>query len=111
MWETHEGPKPLNYLHTSVVLLRWRQVVDDKANLLAKANKYRNLARWIGDRETVQRVLALADELMQKARALVKPAEERIRKRARKIWEENGRPPDRDDEFCSKPSANCKKRS
>jgi hypothetical protein len=74
-------------------------VVDERTNLLAKANKYRKLARWIGDRETVQRVLALADELMQRARALVKPAEEKIRKRARKIWEENGRPTGRDEEF------------
>jgi hypothetical protein len=73
--------------------------VYDKANLLAKANKYRKFARWIGDRETVQSILALAEELMQKARALVKPAEERIRKRARKIWEENGRPTGRDQEF------------
>jgi Protein of unknown function (DUF2934) len=74
-------------------------VVDDKANLVLKANKYRKLARWIGDRETVQRILALADELMQRARALVEPAEEKIRKRARKIWEENGRPAGRDEEF------------
>jgi hypothetical protein len=74
-------------------------VVDNKSNLLAKANKYRRLARWIGDRETVQSILALAEELMQRARALVKPAEEKIRKRARKIWDENGRPSGRDEEF------------
>jgi hypothetical protein len=73
--------------------------VDNKSNLLAKANKYRRLAPWIGDRETVQSVLALAEELMQRARALVKPAEEKIRKRARKIWDENGRPSGRDEEF------------
>jgi hypothetical protein len=74
-------------------------VVDERTNLLAKASKYRKFAHWIGDRETVQRILALADELMQRARALVKPAEEKIRKRARKIWEENGRPAGRDEEF------------
>ena len=44
-------------------------------------------------------VLALAEELMQRARAMVKPAEEKIRKRAREIWEENGRPTGRDEEF------------
>jgi Protein of unknown function (DUF2934) len=44
-------------------------------------------------------LLALAEELMQRARALVKPAEEKIRKRARKIWDENGRPSGRDEEF------------
>ena len=60
-------------------------VVDDKTNLLWKANKYRKLARWIGDRETVQRILALVEELIERARALAKPAEEKIRKRAREI--------------------------
>jgi hypothetical protein len=74
-------------------------VVDDKTYLLLKASKYRKFARWIGDRETVQRILALAEELMQRARAMVKPAEEKIRKRAREIWEENGRPTGRDEEF------------
>lgn len=73
--------------------------MDNKSNLLAKANKYRRLARWIGDRETVQSVLALADELMQRSRALVKPADEKIRKRARKIWEDSGQPTGRDEEF------------
>jgi hypothetical protein len=76
--------------------------VDQKqtvARLLAKANKYRNFARWVGDRETVQRILALTQELMQQARALAKPNEEKIRKRAREIWEENGRPVGRDEEF------------
>src|ERR1700687_4216320 len=74
-------------------------VVDDKTNLLWKANKYRKLARWIGDRETVQRILALVEELIERARALAKPAEEMIRKRAREIWEDNGRPTGRDEEF------------
>jgi Protein of unknown function (DUF2934) len=76
--------------------------VDQKqtvARLLAKANKYRNFARWVGDRETVRRILALTQELMQQARALAKPNEEKIRKRAREIWEENGRPVGRDEEF------------
>ena len=76
--------------------------VDQKqtvARLLAKANKYRDFARWVGDRETVQRILALRQELMQQARALAKPNEEKITKRAREIWEENGRPVGRDEEF------------
>jgi hypothetical protein len=69
------------------------------AGLLAKANKYRSFARWIGDRETVQRILALAAELKQRARALAKPNQDKIRARAREIWEENGRPTGRDLEF------------
>jgi hypothetical protein len=69
------------------------------AHLLGKASKYRGLARWIGDRETVQRILALAEELRQRARALARPDEDHIRRRAREIWEENGRPIGRDLEF------------
>ena len=69
------------------------------ARLVEKANKYRNFARWVGDRETVQVILALVEELKQRARALAKPNEEKIRVRAREIWEENDRPVGRDVEF------------
>jgi hypothetical protein len=69
------------------------------AGLLAKANKYRDFARWVGDRETVQRILALAGELKQRARALAKPNDDKIRMRAREIWEEHGRPEGKDEEF------------
>ena len=68
-------------------------------SLLAKANKYRNFVRWVGDWETAQRISMLAEELKQRARALAMPNENRIRKRAREIWEENGRPAGRDQEF------------
>jgi hypothetical protein len=49
--------------------------VDQKqtvARLLEKAKKYRDFARWVGDRETVRRILALTAELKQRARALAK---------------------------------------
>jgi hypothetical protein len=69
------------------------------ASLLAKANKYRNFARWVGDRQTVQSIFALTVELKKRARALASPDEDKIRKRAREIWEENGRPIGRDVEF------------
>jgi hypothetical protein len=68
-------------------------------SLLMQAKKYRNFARWIGDWETAQRILALAEELRSRALALARPDERRIRKRAREIWEENGRPSGRDEEF------------
>ena len=58
------------------------------ARLLEKANKYRDFARWVGDLETVQRILALTEELKQRARAMAKPNEDKIRERAREIWEE-----------------------
>lgn len=73
-----------------------KQVV---ASLLAKANKYRDFARWIGDRQTVQSILALIVELKQRARALARPDEDKIRRRAREIWTENGQPSGRDVEF------------
>jgi hypothetical protein len=73
--------------------------MDDRTQLLQKASKYRRLARWVGDRETVQRIMAFTEELLERARAMVKPDEEKIRKRAREIWEENGQPAGRDEEF------------
>jgi hypothetical protein len=68
-------------------------------DLLTKANKYRSFARWIGDWETAQRILALAEELKNRARSLARPDERRIRRRAHEIWEENDRPIGRDEEF------------
>ena len=76
--------------------------VDQKqivSHLLAKADKYRQFTQWIGDHETVRRILALTDELKQRARAMAKPEEAKIRNRAREIWEENGRPAGKDEEF------------
>jgi Protein of unknown function (DUF2934) len=69
------------------------------AGLLAKAHRYRDLARWLGDGETVQRISAFSQELKQQARALAKPNEDLVRKRAWEIWEEHGCPSGRDEEF------------
>ena len=73
-----------------------KQIVS---HLLAKADKYRQFTQWIGDHETVRRILALTDELKQRARATANPEEAKIKSRAREIWEENGRPAGRDEEF------------
>jgi hypothetical protein len=69
------------------------------AMIVSKARKYRTFRRMVGDQETAQRILELTDELKQQAIAVASPNEERIRKRAREIWEENGRPSGRDQEF------------
>ena len=61
-------------------------------SLLAKANQYRNYAQSVGDWETAERILVLTEELKQWA-------QDRIRERAREIWEEKGRPAERDLEF------------
>jgi hypothetical protein len=69
------------------------------SRVLAKANKYRGYAHWIGDSETAQRIVELAAKLKLRAGVLATPSEKRIRRRAREIWEENGRPAGRDWEF------------
>jgi Protein of unknown function (DUF2934) len=67
--------------------------------LREKAVRYRALARWIGDRETNQRILAFTTELEQQASIMEKPSEDQIRKRAQEIWEQAGRPEGRDEEI------------
>jgi hypothetical protein len=71
----------------------------DVSHLRAKADKYRMLARWVTDRETVARIMKLTRELEQRALSMEKPTEDEIRKRAQEIWEQNHRPTGRDDEF------------
>jgi Protein of unknown function (DUF2934) len=96
-----QGPQELEQFSGSIVCLRER-AVDPKQivlHLLTTADKYRQFAQWIGDHETVRRILALTDELKQRARAMAKPEEAKIRNRAREIWEETGRPAGRDEEF------------
>jgi len=39
-----------------------KQIVD---RLLEKENQYRDFVRWVSDRETIQRILALTEELKQ----------------------------------------------
>jgi hypothetical protein len=72
---------------------------EEAAQLRAKADKYRMLARWVTDRETAQRIAELTAELEQRASILEKPSQDRIRERAHEIWEESHRPAGRDDEF------------
>jgi hypothetical protein len=69
------------------------------AGIVSKAKKYRTFRRMVGDEETARRILELTEELKQQAMAVASPNEERIRKRAREIWDENGRPSGRDQEF------------
>jgi Protein of unknown function (DUF2934) len=66
---------------------------------LAKARKYREFAGWIGDPEAAHRILALVAKLRGRAEVMAKPSQNRIRRRARQIWQENGCPSGRDEEF------------
>jgi len=65
----------------------------------AKACKYEQFARLIGDPVTARNILDLAGKLRKRAEALFKPTQNRIRRRARQIWMESGRPAGRDEEF------------
>jgi hypothetical protein len=66
---------------------------------IAKAARYERYARLIGDQETARSILELASKLRRRAETLGEPSENRIRRRARQIWIENGRPSSRDEEF------------
>jgi uncharacterized membrane protein YccC len=68
-------------------------------SLIARAHRYRDLARWVGDPVTIERISVYTEELKQRARALAKSNEDLIRQRAWEIWEENGRPVGQDEEF------------
>ena len=69
------------------------------ARAFAKAKKYRRFTRWIDDQQTVQQALDLSAKLKRRARAIAKPTERRIRRRAKALWEQAGRPTGRDLEF------------
>ncbi len=69
------------------------------ARLLEKANKYRDFARWVDDFGNGSAHIGPDRGPEQQARAMAKPNEDKIRKRAREIWEENNRPVGRDEEF------------
>ena len=70
--------------------------MNQRENLLGKAEKYRGYANRINDPLTAARILKLANELEQKA---MQPDEEDIRTRAYDLWKQAGEPEDRDEEF------------
>jgi hypothetical protein len=73
---------------------------QEVADLLAKADKYRRLARSVSDQEVVGRISDLTDDLEKQAEQLKRMLrEESVRSRAYQIWQRHGRPAGRDDEF------------
>jgi hypothetical protein len=87
---------------SNICQVRPLSLMDHKQRViraLEKARKYRSFATWISDQETAERISELAKELNGRARALATRSEELTRRRAREIWEENGRPLGRDKEF------------
>src|SRR5947208_2120425 len=69
------------------------------SRVLSKALKYRSYSSWIRDSETAQSISALSEQLQRRASVLARRTENRVRRRAREIWVENGRPSGRDEEF------------
>jgi hypothetical protein len=73
---------------------------EQVADLLAKANKYRRLARTVSDQEMVGRISDLSDDLEKQAQQLNRMLrEETIRSRAHQIWQQHNCPAGRDEEF------------
>jgi hypothetical protein len=74
---------------------------DDADELRRKLEQARRLASMTSDLTTMQRLREFADELSARLKNYFASRRQReeIRTRARKLWEDNGRPAGRDLEF------------
>ena len=74
---------------------------EDLRELERQIEPATRIASRITDQTTVERLKAFVDELRRKLRHRVEArrAKHAIRSRARELWEQNGRPADRDLEF------------
>jgi Protein of unknown function (DUF2934) len=74
---------------------------EEPRDLEHKIEQASRIASRISDQTTVERLRAWIEELRHKLRQHLEArrAKQEIIGRAREIWEQNGRPPDRDLEF------------
>ena len=74
---------------------------EDPRDLERKIEQATRIASRVTDQTTVQRLSALIEDLKRKLRQLLEArrTKQEIRTRARELWEQNGRPTDRDLEF------------
>jgi aminoglycoside phosphotransferase family enzyme len=78
---------------------------SSREELERKLEQARRLAARTTDQTTLQRLSEFADELMHKLQRILQrrakfgSTEDHIRTRARELWEQNGRPTGRDQEF------------
>jgi hypothetical protein len=74
---------------------------DDPRDLERKIEQTSRIASRINDQTTYQRLMEFADGLSQKLQQIMRARrlKEKIRARAREIWEQQGRPAGRDVEF------------
>ena len=77
------------------------QSEDDPRELERKINQARRIASTITDQTTLERLKAWVEQLKQslRQRLAARQTKEDIKARARNLWEQNGRPADRDLEF------------
>ena len=78
---------------------------EDPRELELKIEQAERIAARIGDPTTYERLKAWVDELRGKLRGRLdaRRTKQAIRARAHEIWEQNGRPADRDLEFWLQP--------
>jgi Protein of unknown function (DUF2934) len=74
---------------------------DDPRELERKIEQATRIASRLNDQTTVERLKAWIEDLKQKLRQRLEArrTKQAINARARDIWEQNGRPPDRDLDF------------
>jgi uncharacterized Zn finger protein len=74
---------------------------DDPRELERKIKQATRIASRLNDQTTVERLKAWIEDLKQKLRQRLEArrTKQAISARAREIWEQNGRPPDRDLDF------------
>lgn len=74
---------------------------DDPRELERQIERATRIASSVTDQTTVQRLRAFAEDLRQRLQSVIdaRRTKQQVRIRAREIWEQNGRPMDRDVEF------------
>ena len=94
----------MNKIPTCTVLPRWRWSMDqneDPRELERKIEQASRIASRINDPTTLERLREFVEELKRRLRQRLaaRRAKEETRTRARQLWEQHGRPSDRDLEF------------
>jgi hypothetical protein len=85
---------------------------EDPQELERKIEQAVRIASIVTDQTTVQRLQAFVEDLKQKLRQVLdaRRTKHEIRARARELWEQNGRPANRDDEFWLRAEAEIRPR-
>jgi len=84
--------------------------IEDPRELERKIEQASRIARSVTDQTTYQRLMAWVEELRQRLqkRLAARRSKDAIRTRAHELWERNGRPGGRDEEFWLQAEAELK---